>query len=95
MDAGTMRQLQDKVLPGAHQSLQKQLEKFPLSKALRVTTEVRKGYPADEVLKVQEEKGVDLIVMARLGRTGLDRFLVGSVTNKVVKGARCQVLLMK
>ena len=95
VDASTMQQLQEKVLPGADQSLRKQLEKFPLSKGLKVVTEVRKGHPAEEILKAQEEKEADLIVMAPLGRTGLAKFLVGSVTNNVVKGARCPVLLVR
>lgn len=95
VDAGTMQELQEKALPGANQSLQKQMEKFSLSKDVRVVTEVRKGHPAEEILKAQEEKEADLIVMAPLGRTGLAKFLVGSVTNNVVKGARCLVLLVR
>jgi universal stress protein A len=95
VDASTMQQLREKELPGANQSLQKQMEKFPLSKDVKVITEVRKGHPAEEILKAQEEREVDLIVMAPLGRTGLAKFLVGSVTNNVVKGARCLVLLVR
>ncbi|MGD0231954.1 MAG: universal stress protein [Syntrophorhabdales bacterium] len=95
VDASTMEQFQEKVLPGAHQSLRKQLEKFPLFKDVKIVTEVRKGHPAEEILKAQEEKEVDLIVMAPLGKTGLAKFFVGSVTNNIVRGARCLVLLVR
>ena len=95
VDARTMQQLQEKLLPGAHQSLRKQLEKFPLSRDVKVTTEVRNGHPSEEILKAQEEKKADLIVMAALGRTGLAKFLVGSVTDNIVKNARCLVLLVR
>ena len=95
VDASTMQELQEKVLPGAYQSIRNQLEKFPLSGDVKVTTEVRKGHPAEELLRVQEENDVDLIIMAPLGRRGLAKFLVGTVTNNIVMGARCLVLLVR
>jgi universal stress protein A len=94
-DADTVQQLQEQALSGAAQSLQKQLQKFADAGALQVVTEVRNGHPAEGILKVQEEKGTDLMVMAPLGRTGIEKFLLGSVTNNVVKGARCPVLLVR
>jgi len=95
VDAGTMEELREKVPPGAEESLKKQTEKFPLSGEVTIVTEVRKGHPAEEILKAQEEKGIDLIVMAPLGRTGLAQFLVGNVTNNIVRSARCRVLLVR
>jgi universal stress protein A len=95
MEAGTVQRLEEQALSGAAQSLQKQLQKFADALAVQVVTEVRKGHPADEILKAQEEKGIDLMVMAPLGRTGIEKFLLGSVTNNVVKGARCLVLLVR
>jgi len=95
VDAGTVQQLEEQALSGAAQSLQKQLQKFADARAVQVVTEVRKGHPAEEILKAQEEKGIDLMVMAPLGRTGIEKFLLGSVTNNVVKRARCLVLLVR
>jgi nucleotide-binding universal stress UspA family protein len=95
MDAGTIQELTDKALSGAAESLQKQLRKLSGAQSVNVVTEVRKGHPAEEILKVQEEKGIDLIVMAPLGRTGIAKFLLGSVTNNVVKGAHSLVLLVR
>ena len=95
VDAATMEQLAEKALSGAAESLQKQLRKFPDAREVEVATEVRKGHPAEEILKAQNEKGIDLIVMAPLGRTGIAKFLLGSVTNNVAKGARCLVLLVR
>ncbi len=95
MDAGTIQQLTDQARSGATESLQKQLKKFPLAQGVDVVTEVRKGHPAEEILKVQEERGIDLIVMAPLGRAGISKFLLGSVTNNVIKTARSLVLLVR
>jgi universal stress protein A len=95
VDASTMQQFGEQALSGASDSLQKQIQRFPEAKSVEVMTEVRRGHPAEEILKAQEEKGVDLIVMAPLGRTGIAKFLVGSVTNNVVRGAKCLVLLVR
>lgn len=43
------------------------------------------GDPADEILKIIPEEGIDMVVMAKRGRKG--RFSFGSVTEKVVKNA--------
>jgi universal stress protein A len=95
VDASAMEGLREKVLPGAEESLRKQTEKFPLSREVTIVTEVRKGHPAEEILKAQEEKEADLIVMAPVGRTGLAQFPVGNVTSNIVRSARCQVLLVR
>lgn len=90
-----LAQLEKNMLAGADQSIQKQLGKFPQAGEVEVASEVRKGFPGEEILKVQEEKAIDLIVISALGRTGFARFFVGSVTNHVVKDAKCPVLLLK
>ena len=59
------------------------------------TIEVRDGNPAWQIVEHAEEAGVDLIVIATHGRTGLARFFLGSVTERVVRGAKCPVLTLK
>ena len=53
---------------------------------------VVEGNPGSEIMRFAEEKGVDIIVMGTVGRTGLDKFLLGSVAEKVVRGSRIPVL---
>jgi len=53
------------------------------------------GHPSNEIINFAENNNVDLIVMGTLGKTGLDRFLMGSVAEKVVRDARCPVLVYK
>lgn len=53
---------------------------------------VLSGHPASEILKFVEQEKADLVVMGALGRTGLGHFLLGSVTEKVVRRAECAVL---
>ena len=42
-----------------------------------------------------ENNNADLIVMGTLGKTGLDRFLMGSVAEKVVRGSKVPVLVVR
>lgn len=50
------------------------------------------GTPHRAILDYVEEHGIDLIVMGTHGRTGIDRYLLGSVTEKVVRMADVPVL---
>ena len=55
----------------------------------------REGVPANEILKyLNEERGVDLVVMATAGRGGVARLMMGSVADKVVRAAPCPVLTL-
>jgi len=83
------------LMGAAKQNLEKQLAKFPRAKEVELTADIRKGIPAEEILKEEEEKGIDLIVIASLGQTGLSKYLVGSIARNVLKGAKCPVLLTK
>ncbi|MEN3001668.1 MAG: universal stress protein [Armatimonadota bacterium] len=62
---------------------------------LRTFSSVVWGEPAEEILAYQQEKGVDLIVIATHGRRGWQRFVFGSVTEKVVRLASCPVLTIR
>lgn len=59
---------------------------------LRRTLLVREGYAPEEILAEVNESGVDLVVMGTLGRTGLQRALLGSVTERVVRTCPVPVL---
>lgn len=53
------------------------------------------GAPADAIVDLAKEEGVDLIVMSSHGRTGLGRLLMGSVAEVVMRRAECPVLIVK
>lgn len=56
------------------------------------TKMVVEGNPGDELLKRSSELGVEVVVMGSVGRTGLDKFLLGSVAENVVRNSRVPVL---
>jgi nucleotide-binding universal stress UspA family protein len=62
---------------------------------LPVQTETVEGKPYLEIIRFAEEKGIDLIVMSTRGHSGLSRWLLGSVTDRVVRGATVPLLLVQ
>jgi nucleotide-binding universal stress UspA family protein len=61
----------------------------------RVTSRYEYGDPAAGIIRIAAEEGCALIVMGTHGSTGLSRWLTGSVTEKVMRGAPCPVLTAK
>jgi len=56
---------------------------------------LREGQPYTTILEYAEETDVDVIVMGTHGRRGLDRYLLGSVTEKVVRAADVPVMTVR
>ncbi len=52
------------------------------------------GEPANEIVRMAEERGADLIVLGSRGNTGLRRLLLGSVARNVLLHAPCSVLVV-
>ena len=61
---------------------------------IKITHVIREGSPARVILEVANEEHVDLIVMGSSGKSGFDRFIMGSVADKVVNSAKCAVLVV-
>ena len=59
-----------------------------------VETVLKEGHPYDEIL-AYSEAGIDVIVMGTRGRSGVDRYLLGSVTEKVVRTAEPPVFTVR
>jgi nucleotide-binding universal stress UspA family protein len=62
-----------------------------------VETKIVEHHPSvpDAIIQFASEAGVDLIVMGTKGKTGIKRFLLGSVTESVVHHAHCPVLVVR
>ncbi|MBZ0298176.1 MAG: universal stress protein [Anaerolineae bacterium] len=59
-----------------------------------VSVEVAGGEPADAIIRLSEKLRVEMIVMSTHGRSGLSRFLFGSITLKVLEAALVPVLVV-
>jgi nucleotide-binding universal stress UspA family protein len=73
-----------------------QLEQIrPLNKSIAVRHVFLEGDPAGEIVRFAREAASDIIVMGTHGRTGMDRLLMGSVAEKVLRDAGCSVMVVK
>jgi len=77
----------------AEEKLQKEVQAIG-AKGIEIVFDIKKGDAAKTILAEQEDKKIDLIVMAAHGRKGFLHRL-GSVTDKVMTNAKCPVLLAK
>lgn len=64
------------------------------AKGYRSQTAVTIGDPVERILALAREEEVDVIIMTTHARTGLERIFVGSVTEGVLRRARCLVLVV-
>jgi nucleotide-binding universal stress UspA family protein len=62
---------------------------------LPVTTQIREGAPAAELLALIGELGVDLVVMGTHGRAGWRRLIAGSVAERLVRHSPAPVLTIR
>ncbi len=75
--------------------LQKKTGIRPGGKTIKVQGELAVGYPAEEILRYADENAVDLIIMATHGRSGIRRWSLGSVANKILRASKVPVLLAR
>jgi len=61
---------------------------------LRINIEVKVGKPAEVITELAETEFVDAIVMSTHGRNGIERFIFGSVTQKVLNAMPCPVFVV-
>jgi nucleotide-binding universal stress UspA family protein len=79
--------------PDYEERLLAELHRFQApDSAVRVEYLLEEGKPAEEILRVARAEKCDLVLMATRGRTGLNRLLLGSVAEEVLRQAPCPVL---
>lgn len=67
----------------------------PADRTIPVGYALLRGDPADEIVRLARRENCDLIVMGTHGRSGLQRVLVGSVAERVLRRAPCPVLTIR
>jgi nucleotide-binding universal stress UspA family protein len=86
-------ELQRSWVEGAEHEFQALLKRRRLN-ASALSTHIVIGRPDFEIVRFAEEHGADLLVMGTHGYSGVKRFFLGSVADRVVREARCPVLVV-
>jgi nucleotide-binding universal stress UspA family protein len=87
----------DLLVPGTFKSKALKMVKEAANRiqGISVTSIIREGDIADEILRASEDLGCDLIVIGSRGLGKVDRFLLGSVAEKVMKYSSKSVLMTR
>lgn len=72
-----------------------QAEQILANAGVSINSIIGEGFPADEIISTAKEIGADLTVVGSKGLTASRLFMLGSVSQKVIKYAPCSVLLAK
>lgn len=95
LDSALVKDLEKRSSTQAKVMMEKQVRRLPGLKKVHFKSLVKSGSPYEGILLEAEKKKIDLIVMGAHRKRGfIDRFL-GSVADKVARGAKCPVLLIK
>jgi nucleotide-binding universal stress UspA family protein len=82
--------------PGDKAHQREQLEQIrPVNAKIPVSHVVLEGDPGAEIARYAADAGIDVIVIGTHGRTGVDRLVMGSVAERVMREAPCSVLVVK
>ena len=97
MGSDHSQQVLDEVLTAQRDRIQRYLDEVAddmASAGLNVTKAIEDGSAADTIVDYAGAAGIDLIIMSTHGRGGVRRFLVGSVTDKVIRSTNLPVLVI-
>ncbi|WP_323675885.1 universal stress protein [Halorubellus sp. PRR65] len=71
------------------------LREAATDRGLTLTTAIRRGLPEEEILAYVEETEIDLLVMGTHGRRGIERYILGSTTERVLRKSPVPVLTVR
>jgi len=78
----------------SEQALEARVEELR-RRGIKASWRVQAGVPFEEIVRIAGEEHADMIVMGTHGRTGLNRALLGSVAERVIRLAPCPVLTVR
>ena len=64
-------------------------------KGVNVESILLEGYPSDELIRYADENKMDIVIMGTLGKTGVDRILLGSVAGNLVRHSKISVMVVR
>jgi len=68
------------------------VEKMAKDAGVNFESTVAEGNPGEEIIHYAEKAAMNLVVLGTVGRTGMDKFLLGSVAEKIVRNSKIPVL---
>lgn len=95
LDQNIVERVMNESIVFSNEKLKETIGRCQNNGKVKIIPDVCKGQPYEEILNVASERKIDLIVIASHGETGLKKYFIGSITEKVMKEAKCPVLLIR
>ncbi|MEM3397177.1 MAG: universal stress protein [Thermoplasmata archaeon] len=76
-------------------NLLRELKERAKNVGLEIEASVDEGIPAERIVRIAKKLKIDMIVMGTTGKSGVDKILLGSVAETVIKNAPCPVLAVR
>lgn len=93
LDPQVVKRARERTAQQSLEYLEKTKSKLGLSNSM-VTTVMRTGQAEDEILDYIRKNGVDIVIMSSQGRSGVSRWLLGSVAERVVRNSPVPVFVV-
>lgn len=95
LDTANLTQIEASDIDHSEKMMQRELDKYRGIQGVEVISDIREGDPVDEIIKEQEERDVDLIVMPSHGKTNFLKRLMRGISERIMEEAKSPVLLVK
>jgi universal stress protein A len=95
IEIAVVEKVQKDIAKFAKEKLKKEVDAIAKKRKVNISFDIKNGNASEVILSEQKAKKIDLIVIASHGKTGLLKQLIGSVADKVIKGAKCPVIVVK
>ena len=70
-------------------------EKLAKTHNVELKTHIKQGHAGEEIIKMAEEINADLIVMGSTGKSDIDRLILGSVTEFVIRNSKVSTMVVR
>jgi len=94
-DCRKMDEIRKKETENILNNIKNELEEKALKIRVLAIKGSPEGSPVDEIIKLAKEENFDMIMLGSHGRRGIDKFMLGSVSQKVASLAPCSVVIVK
>jgi universal stress protein A len=94
-DTGEEQLLSELLMQQAVKADTEFLAPFVRDATIPIKRSLLKGRPGKVIVEAAADRGTDLIVMGTHGRSGFDRLIMGSVTERVLRSAPCPVVVVR
>lgn len=94
LSRGTYHEIRDSIVEATQEYLDAVVEQLG-EQSVKITSASCSGEAYAEILRYAKDNGISLIVMSTNGRNGFQRWLFGSVAERVIRGSSCPVMSIR